>query len=138
MGCKCEQCGGKVVGLAHIGVQVRDIEASKAFYVGSLGFELTDECQMGPTKLAFLNVGDCKIELIQPGDFRPRVPGQIDHICVEVEDIDTLVCKLIEKGVKFDSDRINDAPGLLGGVRNIFFAGPDGERIEFFEYQKKA
>ena len=25
-------------------------------------------------------------------------------------------------------------PNLLDGVKNIFFCGPDGERIEFFDY----
>ncbi|NLG23788.1 MAG: VOC family protein [Clostridiales bacterium] len=134
MGCKCDNCGGGIVGLAHIGIRVRDMEVSKKFYIDALGFELTDECQMGATKLAFLNIGDCKIELIQPADYAERVPGQIDHIAVEVTEIEPLVCRLIEKGVRFDTDQISDAPGLLGGVRNIFFSGPDGERIEFFEY----
>ena len=137
MECKCDKCGGKITGLAHIGIRVADMDASIKFYVDTLGFELTNEQSMGATKLAFLNIGTCLLELIQPADFAPREAGSIDHIAVEVIDIEPLVCRLIEKGVKFLTDGINVVPELLGGVKNIFFEGPDGERIEFFEYTGK-
>ena len=34
---------GKVTGLAHIGVMVKDLEVSRKFYVEKLGFE--EECR---------------------------------------------------------------------------------------------
>ena len=42
---------------------------------------------------------------------------------------------LKEQGVEFESD-VNYSSVIHGGVKNIFFRGPDGERIEFFEYQR--
>lgn len=139
MACNCEQCGGKVTGLAHIGIMTPDIEASVRFYSEILGFTVTKREQLGETHLAFLDLGNCPLELIQPGDTAPlqqRPRGIVDHIALEVEDIEPLVCKLIEKHVPFESGEIGEAP-LLGGIRNIFFAGPSGERVEFFEYLNK-
>ncbi len=136
MACKCDNCGGKIKGLAHIGIRVSDMDASIRFYTEVLGFELTHRQMLGTTELAFLGIGTCLIELIHPADYKAREAGQIDHIALEVEDIEMLVCRLIEKRVPFLSN-INNAPALLGGVKNIFFTGPDGERIEFFDYGKR-
>lgn len=137
MTCNCDRCGGNIVGLAHIGVRVSDMDASIRFYTETLGFELTSRQMLGSTQLAFLNVGTCLIELIHPENYAAREAGQIDHIALEVKDIDSLVCRLIEKGVPFLSNAVNKAPELLDGVKNIFFTGPDGERFEFFEYYNR-
>ena len=137
MACNCDHCGGEILGLAHIGVKVRDIEASIRFYRDVLGFQLTSRQDLGATHLAFLNIGTCLIELVQKETYEERTAGQVDHIAMEVRDIDQLVCRLIEKNVKFLSNEINVAPDLLDGVKNIFFVGPDGERFEFFEYYNR-
>ena len=63
-----------------------------------------------------------------------RTPGQIDHVALEVQHIDEIVETLKAKGVTLLSDQVSDMPGLLDGVRNIFFLGPDGERLELFDY----
>ncbi len=137
MACNCKNCGGTITGLAHIGVRVSNMETSLRFYTDVLGFKLTSQQMLGTTHLAFLECGTCLIELIHPANFEPREAGQIDHIALEVKGIDSLVCRLIEKGVHFLSNSINTAPDLLDGVKNIFFTGPDGERFEFFEYYNR-
>jgi catechol 2,3-dioxygenase-like lactoylglutathione lyase family enzyme len=123
---------GKVTGLAHIGVKVKDIEASKRFYTDYLGFAIDGEDDLGHVKLAFLSNGNCLIELIS-ADSVPTAPGQIDHICMEVEGIDSLVSSLKEKGLQFEGE-VSFSAAIRGGIKNIFFRGPDGERIEFFDY----
>ncbi len=125
---------GKITGLAHIGIKVKDIDASIKFYTEVLGFELTHKQLSGTSTLAFLNIGTCLIELIQSAVYEERTPGQVDHVAVEVKGIDALVQDLRAKGVHFLSDSVALCPGLLDGVKNIFFTGPDGERFEFFEY----
>lgn len=125
---------GKVTGLAHIGVKVKDIEASTKFYTELLGFQIDDENDLGRVKLVFLSNGNCLIELIS-ADSVPEVPGQIDHICMEVEGIDELVAELKEKGLVFDGE-VSYGAAIRGGIKNIFFKGPDGERIEFFDYMR--
>ncbi len=129
MSCNCSSCGGRVQGLAHIGLYVSDIAVSKAFYVDKLGFEAAGEAKLPACAISFVRAGSCVLELIQRFSGEPRKDGLFDHVCLEVEDIETLVCKLIEKGIHFETDHIVDIPEL--SIRNIFFAGPDGERLEF-------
>ena len=128
---------GKITGLAHIGIKVRDMAASLKFYTEVLGFEKTGEQIFGTSHLAFLNIGTCLLELIQGAQYEERAAGQVDHIAVEVKGIEALVETLKSKGVQFLSDEVSVAPGLLDGVKNIFFVGPDGERFEFFEYYNR-
>ena len=132
MSCNCENCGGRITGLAHIGVFVKDIVVSKAFYIDTLGMKLTHEGNNGT--LALIQEGSMILELIEAPDKLPREAGVVDHIAFAVEDIETLMCKLIEKGVKFNTDTVTTVPGLFGGIRNLWFDGPDGERLEFFEF----
>jgi len=121
-----------ITGLAHIGIFVKDMQSSIAFYQ-KLGFALDKEEQVS-VRLAFLSAGNCLIELIeQTPDFTPRAAGQIDHIAVTVEDIDDAVADAKSNGIDIDTTAISFAP-ILGGIRNVFFEGPDGERLEFFEY----
>ena len=128
---------GKITGLAHIGIKVRDMAASLKFYTEVLGFEKTGEQIFGTSHLAFLNIGTCLLELIQGAQYEERTAGQVDHIADEVKGIEALVETLKSKGVQFLSDEVSVAPGLLDGVKNIFFVGPDGERFEFFEYYNR-
>ena len=137
MACDCGKCGGKITGLAHIGIMVKDMEASIRFYRDVLGFELTEQAQVGASKLAFLNIGTCLLELVQAADYAPRPTGVVDHIAIEVTDIENLVCQLTEHRIAFLSDSIATLASLQGGVKNIFFTGPDGERLEFFEHLSK-
>ena len=128
---------GKVTGLAHIGIKVKDIDASIKFYTELLGFELTHKQVFGSSTLAFLGAGSCLLELIQGSQYEERTPGQVDHIAVEVKGIEALVAFLKENGVRFLSDEIAVCPDLIDGVKNIFFLGPDDERLEFFEYYNR-
>ena len=123
-----------IKGLAHIGIRVRDMEASLDFYTSLLGFTLTHRQFAGTSELAFLECGSCQLELIHPANYDERIPGQIDHVALEVQHIDEIVEALKAKGVTLLSDQVSDMPGLLDGVRNIFFLGPDGERLELFDY----
>lgn len=120
---------GKITGLAHIGIFVKDMETSVKFYRDTLGFTVTDV----HNNLTFCNIGTCLLELVEIKDYQPRTAGQVDHIAVEVTGIEELCADLRAKGVDIP-EKIGEMPTLLGGVKNVFFTGPDGERIEFFEY----
>ncbi len=130
----CDQCGGKLIGLDHIGIMVTDYDRSLDFYVNKVGFKIRSEEQMGDMKLGFLEAGTCVLELVALPNAQPRPAGIVDHVAIQVEEIEMLMCKMIEKGVVFETPDIQDNKELLGGVRNVFFRGPDQERIELFEY----
>ena len=134
MPCNCANCGGRISGLAHIGLFVSDLSVSKSFYMDTLGFEAAGDYQLPSCRISFVRAGSCVIELIQRASGEPRQAGLFDHVCLEVDDIESLVCKLIEKNIRFETDNIVDIPEL--SIRNVFFSGPDGERLEFCEYKK--
>lgn len=139
MGCDCEGCRGcgNVLGLAHIGVIVGDMQRSLEFYTGLLEFECYFKAEVGEngaTKLAFLRRGTCEIELVKPPKGGERKDGAVDHIALLVRDLDAMIISLSQQGVKFEAERPMELPMLFeNGVRCIFFHGPDGERIELSE-----
>jgi len=107
------------------------MEKSLDFY-GRLGFVLDKEAAVGDIRLAFLSAGTCLIELIAKAPETAN-PGPIDHIAMAVEDVDKAVAAAIKNGINIDPANINSVD-ILGGVRNVFFEGPDGERLEFFAH----
>ena len=126
---------GKITGLAHIGVFVQDIDKSKEFYT-KLGFTLDNEETVGEMKLAFLSAGNCLIELVAPPNHPARQAGVVDHIAMTVDNIEGAIKNAIANGITIDPSKVSTIP-ILGGVKNVFFDGPDGERLEFFEYLSK-
>ena len=122
---------GNIKGLAHIGIFVKDIDASIDFYK-RLGFTL-DKVENIHIRLAFLSAGTCLIELVEKKELAARTAGPVDHFAVEVDDIDAAIARAVEKGIEIDASAVSSL-GILGGIKNVFFEGPDGERIEFFEY----
>ncbi|MGI6537103.1 MAG: VOC family protein [Caldicoprobacterales bacterium] len=90
-------------------------------------------------QLGFVSAGNLVIELIQPVDtsvIKERKAGIVDHIAIEVEDIDDVIIKLKEKNLVFNSEEKKENPYLFDGISNIFFDGPNGERLELFQYNK--
>ncbi|MGI5921156.1 MAG: VOC family protein [Syntrophomonadaceae bacterium] len=118
--------------LTHIGMVVKDCEKSSSFYTRVLGCEKSGEYQDEKMKFVFLDFKGQSIELIQylAGETTPRLPGPLDHIAVEVKDIDKEIARLKEMGVEL----LAEAPReVLNGKKIIFLAGPDGERIELVQ-----
>ena len=122
---------GNITGLAHIGIFVKDIQVSIDYYK-RLGFTVDKEEALD-IRLAFISAGNCLIELVEQKDFPPRADGPVDHVAMVVDCIDTAVDNAINNGIAINKADIGEVP-LLGGIKNVFFTGPDGERLEFFEY----
>jgi len=125
---------GKVTGLAHIGVMVKDIDKSIDYYK-RLGFSLDKE-EAPSIRIAFLSAGNCLIELVEQKDQPKRDAGVVDHIAMVVDDIAAAIENAKAQGIEIDATQVNEVP-ILGGVKNVFFEGLDGERLEFFEYLSK-
>lgn len=122
---------GRITGLAHVGIFVKDYEKSVDFYQ-RLGFVLDKE-EKTTIRLAFMSAGSCLIELVEKSDFPQRAAGPIDHLAITVDDIDAAVKNALAKGITIDPAAVNQMD-IMGGIKNVFFEGPDGERLEFFEY----
>jgi len=130
---------GNLRGVQHLGIPVCDIEKSKIFY-SKFGFQKTMETEIkveeGIIKIAFLQKEDFKIELYQLTDkdleeVRSRKNGHIDHIALDVEDVEQAYQELKAAGFEV----LEEAPVFLplweNGVKYFNILGPDGEKIEF-------
>ena len=123
---------GIVTGLAHIGIYVRDMDASVDFYK-RLGFSLDREVE-GNVRLAFLSAGTCLLELVGRNVEPYREAGIVDHIALAVDDLDAAVAGCKQAGIEVDDSKAGGSSAL--GSRNLFFTGPDGERLELYQASK--
>jgi methylmalonyl-CoA/ethylmalonyl-CoA epimerase len=98
----------KIKRIEHVGVIVRDLEASRRLWEDCFGIRLgsVEESAARPQRLALYPVGESMVELIAgttPDSKHARMiaegKGGLNHICFEVEDIDEALAELKEKGV---------------------------------------
>ena len=95
-------------GLAHIALFTKDLKTSTAFYE-ALGGVVTDHADV-------------------------EKPTGTNHIAIEVDDIDAAFADVKAAGVSsFRTEEPMTMP-IFGGIRNLFFKGPDGELIELLQH----
>lgn len=114
--------------LDHIGVAVESLEKSLAFYQ-LLGLEVlkTETVPTEAVNVAFLNTGQCHLELLEPtSDSSPiaqfmkkRGPG-IHHICLKVTELDALLKRLDAAGVQL----IDKTPRPGANQKRVAFVHP--------------
>src|SRR5699024_7020476 len=95
--------------IAHIGIAVHNIEQAITFYVESLGLKLegTEVVKSEEVKVAFLKIGETRLELLEPlhqsspiSSFLQKRGEGIHHIALEVDDIQQRLNSLKEKGIR--------------------------------------
>lgn len=120
-------------GVQHIGVPCSDIDRTVEFYK-SLGFEevLITRNEVADETVAFLKLGNLVIEAY--GN-RPTegLEGAIDHIALDVKDIDALYAEIVAAGHESLEGGVKGLPFWERGVRFFTILGPDKEKIEFCE-----
>ncbi len=114
----------------HVGVLVADLDAARAFArdVLGLGEPLADfRAEEHGLSGAFFALGAGRLEVLrfdEPGDRLP--PGEtarIDHVAVEVDDLDAEAARLAAHGVEFQGPldpALVDAPIELRGRRHLW------------------
>jgi methylmalonyl-CoA/ethylmalonyl-CoA epimerase len=103
----------------HVGVLVEDLEAAKAFARDVLGLgDPTTEFEAPEHGLAgaFFGMGDARLEVFTlegAGEDRlpAGAPARVDHIAVQVDDIDAERERLDAQGVRFTGP---GGPGHVG------------------------
>ena len=107
----------------HLGIATKGIDDALRFWGDALGLENvhTEEVADQKVRVAMLPVGESRIELLEPtsddspiSKFLEKRGGGIHHIAVEVDDIESSLAKLKEKGMRLidESPRIG-AEGCL-------------------------
>ena len=142
-------------GLHHVGITVKDLDASIRFYHDVLGLQFSNEPSpwfddpgLGPAvgvpgaalRQVSLSLGDTTLELLEykspPSETtRPLLSNSVGatHVAFLVDDIRAKKTELESKGIDFYSDVNVVDEGVLAGWRWVYFQDPDGYPLELVE-----
>lgn len=123
----------KCLHIDHIGVAVKSLEDAKAFYEDLLGIKGTgvEEVDEQKVKVMFMPCGDCEFELLESTSddgpvarFIEKNGEGVQHVAIQVDDIDAALAELKEKGVRL----IDETPRYGAGNKRIAFVHPKATR----------
>lgn len=122
-----------ITGVQHIGLPTDDIDRSMEFY-NSLGFSPIYETvnEAAGERVAFMSLGNLVMEIYENRRATHRT-GAIDHVALDVHDIDTLFTHVTALGHNAIEGHVCSLPFWEKGVKFFTIQGPDGEKIEFCE-----
>lgn len=122
---------GNATGLQHIGLPTAAFDKTMAFYT-ELGFAVCHETTNPNTqaRVAFLRLGGLVLETYEQAATAGK-PGAIEHIALNVQDVDTLYKSALASGHSIVEDGVQFLPFWEKGVRFFTIVGPGGEKIEF-------
>ncbi len=119
----------KIKRIEHVGVIVKDIEASRNLWENVFGIPLGGVEENERRKLALYYVGESMVELIAgkgPDNKHQKLiaegRGGINHLCFEVEDIDAALEELKAKGMPL----IDQVPRIGHAGARIAYLDPKG------------
>jgi len=113
----------------HIGIAVKSIEDSLPYYTETLGLKLIhiEEVLSEKVRVAFIDSGNVKLELLQPIDESSAVHSFIEkkgegihHVAFGVTNIQERLNELKEKGVRL----IQETPKVGAGGAQVAFIHP--------------
>lgn len=126
----------------HIGVAVKSIEEALPFYTEHLHLTLEgiEEVPTQGVKVAFLKIGESKIELLEPltedspiAKFIEKRGEGIHHVALGVDDIDERIKEMKENGIQMINEKA--VPGA-GGAK-VAFIHPKSTSGVLYEFCEK-
>jgi len=124
--------------LTYVGVQVRDLDRSIAFYRDLLGMELLHRERVAETSGEWAEMKSRDAPYLLELNWYPegstffrgpyRNGDELDHIAFACDDVDRAYEELIASGAK-----PGVAPFLEGGTKLAYVVDPDGIWIELFQ-----
>ncbi len=119
-------------GFQHLGLPTNDLEKTITFYE-KLGFEVAFRTDLPTDKVAFLKLKNMVIETYQStvSDCAKGFDGAIDHVSLDVDDIEATWEAVKAAGLTPMGDEIEFLPFWEKGVRFFKVLGPNHEPVEF-------
>ena len=127
-----------IKGVDNIGICVKDLRQAVRFYQ-ALGFTKAYENDRGVTMVA----GTAKLFIFQTRQSNPAAvkrdftvfqnPLGIDHISLEVEDVDRVYAEAKAKGLVFNGEPADQT----WGARMVSLRDPDGNNLYLLKWLKK-
>ena len=131
---------GKIKKINHVAIVVENIDSALTFWRDQLGLTLdhVEDVPSQASRVAFLPVGEGEVELVEPTDpesglakYLGKRGEGIHHLCIEVEDIESVMADLKAKEVRLINAQPVDLPG-----RRMAFIHPkstNGVLLELYE-----
>jgi len=126
----------------HIGIAVKSLETTLPFYVDVLNLPLLgiEEVESEKLRVAFLQAGEAKIELLEPmsadstvAKFIEKRGEGIHHVALGVDSIEERIKDLKEKGIQM----IQDKPKIGAGGAHVAFMHPKSASGVLYELCEK-
>ncbi|MEH7299898.1 methylmalonyl-CoA epimerase [Neobacillus drentensis] len=126
----------------HIGIAVKSLENTLPFYTDVLELTLLgiEEVESQKVKVAFLQAGGTKLELLEPtseespiAKFIEKRGEGIHHVALGVESIEERIIEMKEKGIQM----IDQQPRLGAGGAQIAFMHPKSSAGVLYELCEK-
>ncbi len=118
--------------MLHLGLRVTDLERSLAFYTGVGYAERGHVPETGFGSLTMLQLPDdpfVSLELVHDPARPVQDTGAVNHLVVQVDDLDAAIAELAGKGIAAEPP---EEPGP--GLRTSWLTDPDGYRIELVQW----
>jgi methylmalonyl-CoA/ethylmalonyl-CoA epimerase len=126
----------------HIGIAVKSIDQSLFFYTEILQLPLLgiEEVTSEQVKVAFLQAGETKLELLEPTSAESPIAKFIEkrgeglhHVALGVHSIEERINEIKEKGLQM----IHDVPKPGAGGANVAFIHPKSTGGVLYEFCEK-
>ena len=128
----------------HVAVVVDDMSAALNFWQNALGLPLegTESNEHEAVDIAFLPIGESRIELLQPttddsgiAKYLAKRGAGLHHLCLAVADIEAAMAQIAAQGVQM----INETPRQREDGTRYAFVHPKstgGVMVELYELPK--
>ena len=122
----------------HTRIRVSDLERSITWYCQTCGFEVlrrTDKSPSGNQRAHLQIPGSAhNLELASSEDYEVKVPEDLVHTCIRVDNINEY-CKMLE-GLDLEIDLwpSNWREKFVDGKKMAFITDPDGYEVEILEH----
>ncbi len=118
--------------LAHACIFTEDLDATSKFYFEALDLEKGFDFIKNDKPFGYyVKLGQTTFIEVFLG--KPGAPGNINHIAIEVEDMDGLIKRIKSYGYEIGQKKLG-----VDHSWQVWVTDPNGVRIEFHEYTDKS
>jgi methylmalonyl-CoA/ethylmalonyl-CoA epimerase len=126
----------------HIGIAVQSLESALPFYVDVLKLPLLgiEKVESEKLKVAFLQAGETKIELLEPtsedstiAKFIEKRGQGLHHVALGIDSIEERIKEMKENGIRM----IQDEPKMGAGGAHVAFMHPRSASGVLYELCEK-
>ena len=117
--------------VAHTCIFAHDLAATEAFYRDVFGIAKAFDFKRGEDWIGFyLDLGQRSfIEVFRKPESSFDEKNQINHICLETEDLDGLLAHVRSQGIKITGKKLG-----VDGTWQAWTKDPNGVKLEIFQY----